>query len=137
MAAVEEVRRAFGFCADHMDMLRRIDVEDMKTRRCRSALCLLDTFAGIVEELEGLIARRRLSRAPVPRVREPTTVPAPKRALSTRRARDQPSVPEQVRGVCRPLFSAFRTRMGRRTDVEDREVMLEVQRRPRAHSFAI
>ena len=53
MAAVEEVRRAFGFCAEHMDMLRRIDVEDMKTTLSISAL-LADTFAGIVEELEGL-----------------------------------------------------------------------------------
>ena len=31
MGAVEEVRRAFGFCAEHIEMLRRIDVEDMKT----------------------------------------------------------------------------------------------------------
>ena len=53
MAAVEEVRRAFGFCAEHMDMLRRIDVEDMKTTLSISVL-LADTFAGIVEELEGL-----------------------------------------------------------------------------------
>jgi len=53
MAAVDEVRRAFGFCAEHMEMLRRIDVEDMKTTLSISVL-LADTFAGIVDELRVL-----------------------------------------------------------------------------------
>src|SRR3984885_11040306 len=31
MDAIHRVRRAFGFCAEHIEMLRRIDVEGMKT----------------------------------------------------------------------------------------------------------
>lgn len=53
MNAVEEVCRSFGFCAEHIEMLRRIDVEDMKTTLSISVL-LTDTFTGIVEQLEGL-----------------------------------------------------------------------------------
>lgn len=51
MGAVDEVRRAYGFCGEHMEMLRRIDVEDMKTTLGVSVL-LADTFAGIVQDLE-------------------------------------------------------------------------------------
>lgn len=53
MDAVEEVQGAFGFCAEHIEMLRRIDVEDMKTTLSISIL-LADTFAGIVDELRDL-----------------------------------------------------------------------------------
>ena len=53
MDAIDEVKRAFGFCAEHIEMLRRIDVEDMKTTLSISVL-LADTFAGIVDELAGL-----------------------------------------------------------------------------------
>jgi hypothetical protein len=53
MDAIEEVQRAFGFCAEHMEVLRRIDVEDMKTTLSISVL-LADTFAGIVDQLQGL-----------------------------------------------------------------------------------
>jgi sarcosine oxidase delta subunit len=53
MGAVDEVRRAYGFCAEHIEMLRRIDVEDMKTTLSISVL-LADTFAGIVNQLQDL-----------------------------------------------------------------------------------
>ena len=53
MTAVEEVRRAFGFCPEHIEMLRRIDVEDMKTTLSISVL-FADTFAGIVDQLQAL-----------------------------------------------------------------------------------
>jgi len=53
MGAIEEVRRAFGFCAEHIGMLRRIDVEDMKTTLSISVL-FADTFAGIVDRLKEL-----------------------------------------------------------------------------------
>jgi Family of unknown function (DUF6062) len=53
MGAIDEVRRAFGFCAEHIEMLRRIDVEDMKTTLSVSVL-FADTFAGIVEQLRAL-----------------------------------------------------------------------------------
>jgi Family of unknown function (DUF6062) len=53
MAAVEEVRGAFGFCAEHIEMLRRIDVDDMKTTLSISVL-FADMFAGIVGQLHAL-----------------------------------------------------------------------------------
>lgn len=53
MDAVEEVRRAFGFCAEHIEMLRRIDVEDMKTTLSISVL-FADAFTGMVEQLQAL-----------------------------------------------------------------------------------
>jgi Family of unknown function (DUF6062) len=53
MGAVGEVRRAFGFCAAHIEMLRRIDVEDMRTTLSISVL-LADTFDGIVDQLGDL-----------------------------------------------------------------------------------
>jgi hypothetical protein len=31
MGGVDEVRRAVGFCAEHIEMLHRVDVKDMKT----------------------------------------------------------------------------------------------------------
>ena len=57
MDAIEEVKRAFGFCAEHIEMLRRIDVEDMKTTLSISVL-FADTFAGIVDELAGFSSDR-------------------------------------------------------------------------------
>jgi Family of unknown function (DUF6062) len=53
MDAVAEVQRAFGFCAEHIEMLRRIDVDEMKTTLSISAL-FADTFAGIVDRLDAL-----------------------------------------------------------------------------------
>jgi len=53
MDAVDEVRRAFGFCAEHVEMLRRIDVEDMKTTLSTSVR-FADVFAGVLEQLQAL-----------------------------------------------------------------------------------
>ena len=53
MGAVQEVRRAYGFCSEHTEMLRRIDVEEMKTTLSISVL-FADTFTGIVDQLQSL-----------------------------------------------------------------------------------
>ncbi len=65
MSAVEEVRRAFGFCAEHIEMLRRIDVEDMKTTLSISVL-FVDTFTGIVEQLNSLTNASAFEPEPCP-----------------------------------------------------------------------
>ena len=65
MEAVEEIRRAFGFCAEHIEMLRRIDVEDMKTTLSISVL-FADTFAGIVGQLQALTPDGAFTPAPCP-----------------------------------------------------------------------
>ncbi|HTU85051.1 MAG TPA: DUF6062 family protein [Solirubrobacteraceae bacterium] len=53
MEAIEEVQHAYGFCTEHIEMLRRIDIENMKTTLSISVL-FADTFAGIVEQLGAL-----------------------------------------------------------------------------------
>jgi hypothetical protein len=65
MDAIEEVQRAYGFCAEHIEMLRRIDVEEMKTTLSISVL-LADTFAGIVEQLACLSPDRAFEPDPCP-----------------------------------------------------------------------
>lgn len=65
MDAVDEVRRAFGFCAEHIEMLRRIDVEDMKTTLSISVL-FADVFAGVVERLRELSPDERFEPAQCP-----------------------------------------------------------------------
>ncbi|HTU85326.1 MAG TPA: DUF6062 family protein [Solirubrobacteraceae bacterium] len=65
MGAIELVQRAFGFCAEHIEMLRRIDVEDMKTTLSISVL-FADTFAGILEQLRALPPDVAFEPAPCP-----------------------------------------------------------------------
>lgn len=63
--ALEGVRAAFGFCGEHMEMLRRIDLEDMKTTLSVSVL-LTDTLEGIVEQLQRLDSSSQLELAQCP-----------------------------------------------------------------------
>ena len=57
------VRRDCGFCAEHIEMLRRIEIDGMKSTLAISTM-FADTFAGIVEDLESLDARSGRSAAP-------------------------------------------------------------------------
>lgn len=52
-AAIDQVGRAYGFCSEHVEMLRRIDVDGMKSTLAISVM-LADTFARIVEQLEAM-----------------------------------------------------------------------------------
>jgi len=63
--AVEEVRLAGGFCAEHIEMFRRIDVDDMKTTLSISVL-LEDTLGGVVEQLQAIDPNLRLERRRCP-----------------------------------------------------------------------
>jgi hypothetical protein len=65
ISAIEEVRRAFGFCGEHIEMLRRIDVDDMKTTLSISTL-FADIFSGMVEELEEMTPDVQFEPAPCP-----------------------------------------------------------------------
>ncbi|HUA46164.1 MAG TPA: DUF6062 family protein [Solirubrobacteraceae bacterium] len=128
MDAIEEVRRAFGFCAGHIEMLRRIDVEDMQTTLSIGVL-FADTFAGIVNQL----------RAPSPDAAfEPARCPACANRdeylhrnaeylldmLAT--TRGYRSTFESSPGLCFPHFTL--TRQLARTR-GDRELLLSVQQR--------
>jgi hypothetical protein len=63
--AIESVRRPFGFCDRHIEMLRQIEVEGMKSTLGLSTM-FADTLAGIVEDLEGLTPGGHFRTAPCP-----------------------------------------------------------------------
>lgn len=127
MSAVEEVRRAYGFCAEHIEMLRRIDVDDMKTTLSISVL-FADTLAGVVERLEELTPDSRFVPEPCPAcdsrdtyLRRNADYLLDMLATSKRHREDFEASP----GLCFPHFKlvweSARTR-------GDREMLLSVQR---------
>lgn len=59
-AVIDEVSRAYGFCGQHIEMLRRVDIEDMKSTLAISIM-FAGTFAGIVRELDHLTPEEDLS----------------------------------------------------------------------------
>ena len=59
------MRRAFGFCAVHIEMLRRIEMDGMKSTLAISTM-FADTFAGIAQDLEGLSPADSLTPARCP-----------------------------------------------------------------------
>jgi Family of unknown function (DUF6062) len=63
--SIDAVRGACGFCDEHIEMLRRIDIEGMKSTLAISTM-FADAFEGIVEDLESLTSDTRFSRAPCP-----------------------------------------------------------------------
>jgi hypothetical protein len=63
--SIDAVRRAFGFCDEHIDMLRRIEMEGMKSTLAISTM-FANTFAGIVQDLEALSPRGSFHRSPCP-----------------------------------------------------------------------
>lgn len=64
-AVLDEVSRAFGFCAQHIEMLRRIDVEDMKSNLAISTM-FADTLAGMETQLGELGADDEFTPARCP-----------------------------------------------------------------------
>lgn len=127
MEAIEEVQRAYGFCAEHVEMLRRIDMEDMKTTLSISVL-FADTFAGIVEQLQALSPDASF---------EPTQCPAcASRDEYLRRnaaylldmiatSRGYRTTFESSPGLC---FPHFHLTWGLARTRSDREVLLSAQR---------
>jgi hypothetical protein len=61
--SIDAVRRACGFCVEHIEMLRRIDMEAMQSTLAISIM-FADTFAGIVEDLDSLTPDASFRRAP-------------------------------------------------------------------------
>lgn len=126
--AVDEVRRACGFCRDHIEMLRRIEVDGMSSTLSLSTL-FIDTVTGIVDDLERLTPDAGFRRAPCPAcanrhehlrmnaeylLDELATSPAQRERF------------EASPGLCFPHFELV---WDVAQTVEDREVILEVQRR--------
>jgi hypothetical protein len=63
--SIDTVRRACGFCAEHVEMLRRIEIDGMKSTLAINTM-FADTFAGIVDDLESLDAGSEFRREPCP-----------------------------------------------------------------------
>ncbi|MGH2872447.1 MAG: hypothetical protein ACRDL5_08290 [Solirubrobacteraceae bacterium] len=63
--SIDEVRRAYGFCSEHIEMLRRIETEGMGSTLAISTM-FADTFAGIVADLDALAPESPFRRAACP-----------------------------------------------------------------------
>ena len=63
--SIDAVRRAFGFCDQHIEMLRRIEIEGMRSTLAISTM-FADTFAGIVADLDSLVPDAPFHRAQCP-----------------------------------------------------------------------
>lgn len=63
--SIDAVRRARGFCDEHIEMLRRIEIEGMNSTLAISTM-FADTFPGIVEDLDSLTPDAHFRRAPCP-----------------------------------------------------------------------
>lgn len=125
--SIDAVRHAFGFCAEHIEMLRRIEVDAMKSTLAISTM-FADTFAGIANDLDSLEPGEefRRDRCPACANRDEllrvnaeyllddlATTPARRQAFET------------SPGLC---FEHFELVWGI-ASIEDRELILAVQRK--------
>ena len=126
--SIDTVRHAFGFCAEHIEMLRRIEVDGMKSTLAISTM-FADTFAGIVEDLESVRAGDDFRREPCPACANRDELPRVNAQyllddLATTPARRQTF--EASPGLC---FEHFELTWTVAATAEDRQLILEVQRR--------
>jgi Family of unknown function (DUF6062) len=125
--SIDAVRDACGFCDQHVEMLRRIEAEGMKSTLAISTM-FADAFAGIVEDLDALRPTARFRRARCPacanradRLRANAGYLLDELATSPGfRARFEASP-----GLC---FAHFELVWDVARSVEDRELVLAVQR---------
>jgi hypothetical protein len=62
---IDRVRAAYGFCAEHIEMLRRLEIEGMKSTLAISTM-FADTLKGVVAQLEALSSDQPFRRAQCP-----------------------------------------------------------------------
>lgn len=126
--SIDTVRHAFGFCAQHIEMLRRIELDGMKSTLAISTM-FADTFAGIVEDLGSLEPTDDFHRERCPACANRDEL---LRANAEYLLDDLATTPVRRRafeaspGLC---FEHFELAWGIATTVEDRRLILEVQRR--------
>ena len=125
--SIDAVRRSCGFCAEHIEMLRRIEVDGMNSTLSLSTM-FVDTLAGIVEDLDALTPEAHFRRAPCPAcANRQATLRTNARYLLDELATSSGhrQAFEGSPGLC---FAHFELVWGTADYVEDRELMLEVQR---------
>jgi len=125
--SIDAVRRACGFCAEHVEMLRRIEIDGMKSTLAISTM-FADTFAGIVEDLDRLDADSAFQRAECPACANRDEVLRANARylldeLATTPARRE--MFEASPGLC---FAHFELVWDSSDALEDRELILRVQR---------
>ena len=125
--SIDAVRDACGFCEQHIEMLRRIETEGMRSTLAISTM-FADTFVGIVDDLDALRPTTQFRRAPCPacanreeRLRANARYLVDELATSPGfRAKFDASP-----GLC---FGHFELVWGVARTIEDREFVLRVQR---------
>lgn len=124
---VDVVRRAYGFCAEHVEMLRRIEVDGLKSTLAISIL-LADVLAAITQDLDGLQPDDGFHRDVCPacanrdeRLRANAKYLLDELATMPARRRDFESSP----GLC---FDHFALTWEMAPSLEDRRLILDVQR---------
>jgi hypothetical protein len=125
--SIDAVRRACGFCAAHIEMLRRIEADGMRSTLAISTM-LADTFAGIVEDLEALSTGAEFRRAPCPACEnrhEQLRANAGYLLDELAATRGRREAFEASPGLC---FAHFQLAWELAPSLEDRELILSVQR---------
>ncbi|HJS95875.1 MAG TPA: hypothetical protein VJ741_16540 [Solirubrobacteraceae bacterium] len=126
--SIDAVRHAFGFCAEHIEMLRRIEIDGMKSTLGISTM-FADTFAGIVEDIDLLKPGEdfRRERCPACANRdELLRVNAEYLLDDLATTHGRRAAFETSPGLC---FAHFELVWGIAATVEDRQLILDVQRR--------
>jgi len=124
--SIDAVRRACGFCAEHIETLRRIEIDGMKSTLAISTM-FADTFAGIAADLESLVPESPFHRTPCPAcANRDDMLRANARylldELATNPARRDTF--EASPGLC---YGHFELVWNAAQSVEDRELILRVQ----------
>jgi hypothetical protein len=125
--AIDAVRRSCGFCAEHIEMLRRIELDGMRSTLAISTM-FADAFSGIAADLDRLGPRDAFDRAPCPAcANRDERLRANARYLLDDLA-CSPGHRETFAGSAGLCFPHFDLVWGRAETVEDRELILSVQR---------
>jgi uncharacterized protein DUF6062 len=134
-AVIDQVSRAYGFCTDHIEMLRRIDVEDMKSTLAISTM-FADAFAGIVSHLETLTPDQEFEPEPCPACAARSSYLEKNAGYLLDLLASGPAYRESFRSSGGLCFPHFELTWQKAQSAADRELVLEVQRQAAAHTLA-
>jgi hypothetical protein len=126
--SIDAVRDACGFCKHHIEMLRRIETEGMKSTLALSTM-FADTFTGLVADLDALRPTAQFRRAPCPAcANRAERLRANARYLLDELA-TSPGFRTKFEGSPGLCFGHFELVWNVAETVGDRELVLTVQRR--------
>ncbi len=126
--AIDEVRHACGFCDAHIEMLRRIEVDGMKSTLSLSTM-FVDTFAGIVQDLKSLGVGNRFRRAPCPACANRDELVRTNAQYLLDELATSPGHRETFEASPGLCFAHFELVWDAAKFAEDRELILDVQRK--------